>query len=246
MIPSKNESEQQYSIKFFIELTECFCNESKIKPFKEYKDEFSKIKQKKLLNAIKFAEKFYLGEMTFKQHAKFIKEGLKLFEEQCSKLEEIKKEKEALNNITNKSNEITLNSHNISNKLPNDPKTQNEEIKKDKNSLIKYKQSRHFLGIKRNLPRKDSTETNTNSNPNNNNCSNSIKNHISLDLIYSIDDFIFNKRDYKLNDYDDFFKTMEEKIKLNKLNTNSFHVSKNLFLIFIIIIKKIIGNFKIL
>ena len=47
---------------------------------------------------------------------------------------------------------------------------------------------------------------------------------MTLDLIYSIDDFIFNKRDYKLNDYDVFFMQIQDKIINNKLNTNSLHV----------------------
>ena len=34
--------------------------------------------------------------MTFEQHIKFVKRGLRLYEEQCSELEKIKKEKEKL------------------------------------------------------------------------------------------------------------------------------------------------------
>ena len=231
IIQSKNESEQQYLIKFFIELTECNINESKIRPFQEYKEEFSKIKQKKLLNAIKFAEKFSLGEITFKQHVKFIKDGLKLYEDQCAKLEEIKKEKESLNSITNKSNEILTNYNGDNIKKENnvnETNIPNEDTKKKKTYEGKYNTTCKFLGIKRNLNHSNKLENNLNPSPNsnysNNYYSNALKNHMTLDLIYSIDDFIFNKRDYKLNDYDVFFMQIQEKIINNKLNPNSLHV----------------------
>ncbi len=84
----------QYEVQFFIELTQSFINDSdKIKPFKEFKDQFSKIKQKKLSNAIKIAEKICDGEFSFKQHISFVKEGLKLFEEQYKKIQDVKKDK---------------------------------------------------------------------------------------------------------------------------------------------------------
>ena len=230
-MPSKNESEQQYLIKFFIELSECSINESKIRPFQEYKEEFSKIKQKKLINAIKFAEKFSLGEITFKQHAKFIKDGLKLYEDQCAKLEEIKKEKESLNSIINKSNDIlsSYNGDNVKNENNfNEINISNEDTKKKKTCEGKCNTTCKFLGAKRNFNHSNILENNINSIPNsnfiNNYYSNTIKNHMTQDLIYSIDDFIFNKRDYKLNDYDVFFMQIQEKIINNKLNTNSLHV----------------------
>ena len=46
-----------------------------------------------------------------------------------------------------------------------------------------------------------------------------------MDLIYSIDDFIYNKRNMKINDYDLFFQDIELKIPKNKLNTNGLNVS---------------------
>ncbi len=85
----------QYEVQFFIELSLSIINDiDKIKPFKEFKDQFSQIKQKKLSNAIKIAEKIYEEEFTFKQHVTFVKEGLKLFEEQYQKIQVIKKEKD--------------------------------------------------------------------------------------------------------------------------------------------------------
>jgi hypothetical protein len=48
-----------------------------------------------------------------------------------------------------------------------------------------------------------------------------------MDLIYSIDDFIYNKRDFKLNGYDSFLEEIQLKIsKNNILNTNGLNVSK--------------------
>ena len=65
-------------------------NITKIKPFNEYKEEFRKTKLKNLNNIIKIAEQVSKGYMTFDQHEKLIKEGLKLYEEQMAKLEKIK------------------------------------------------------------------------------------------------------------------------------------------------------------
>ena len=57
-----------------------------------------------------------------------------------------------------------------------------------------------------------------------------------MDLIYSIDDFIYNKRDFKLNGYDSFFQDIQLKISKNKLNTSGLNVSKIFFNIYIIIL----------
>jgi hypothetical protein len=55
--------------------------------------------------------------------------------------------------------------------------------------------------------------------------------NMTKDLICSIDEFIFHKRDVKLfNGYDDFFNSMKKKISESKLNTNGLNVRKNLFL----------------
>ena len=71
-------------------------NINKIKSFKENKEEFGKTKLKKLTNIIKIASAVSKGIMTFKQHEKFIKNGIKLYEEQMAENEKIKKEKERL------------------------------------------------------------------------------------------------------------------------------------------------------
>ena len=55
--------------------------------------------------------------------------------------------------------------------------------------------------------------------------------NMTKDLICSIDEFIFHKRDVKLfNGYDDFFNNMKKKISESKLNTNGLNVRKNLVL----------------
>ena len=50
-------------------------------------------------------------------------------------------------------------------------------------------------------------------------------NSLMMDLTYSIDDFIYNKRDFKTNDYELFFKETKIKISKNRLNTNGLNVS---------------------
>ena len=83
-------------MKFFIELSESKVNVNKIKPFEENKEEFSKTKLKKLNNIIKIADVVNKGYMSFEQHEKFVKNGIKLFEDQMAECEKIKKEKEKL------------------------------------------------------------------------------------------------------------------------------------------------------
>ena len=185
----KNQS-YKYIIRFFIELTECIIRDvSKIQPYQKYKKEFSKTKQKKLKNAIKFADKIALGEMSFEQHSSFIKEGIKLYEEQCRKLEQIKEEEK----------EKRLNRLNIGNKKDSiDKKVKRKKLIFRKNGM---------LGKKRNF------------------VSSTNKKGLINDLIYSIDDFIFNKRDFKPNDYELFFKEIKIKISKNRLNTNGLNVS---------------------
>ena len=134
--------------------------------------------------------------MSFEQHSSFIKEGIKLYEEQCKKLEQIKEEEK----------EKRLNRMNIGNKK--------DKIKKKiifrKNGMLGKK--RKFISISK-------------------------KNGIINDLIYSIDDFIYNKRDFKPNDYELFFKETKIKISKNRLNTNGLNVSHRKYnLIFKIII----------
>ena len=179
-----------------IELTECIISDiSKIKPYKEYRKEFYKSKQKKLKNAIKFADKISLGEMSFEQHSSFIKKGIKLFEEQCKKLEEIKKEEKnriKRINIGNKKDKINK-------------KIRNENGNGDIKKKLIFKK-RGMLGKKR----KASSHIKSNS--------------LMMDLTYSIDDFIYNKRDFKINDYNSFFRDIKAKMSERELNSNGLQV----------------------
>ena len=89
-------------------MSECKINITKIRAFDKYKEEFSKTKLKKLSNIIKIADIVSKGYMTFEQHSKFVKEGLKLYEEQISELEKIKREKEKLDEIKKEKNSYML------------------------------------------------------------------------------------------------------------------------------------------
>jgi hypothetical protein len=170
-------------VRFFIELSECKVNIAKIKSFQKNKEEFSKTKLKKLTNIIKIADIVSKGIMTFEQHEKFVKNGIKLFEEQMAENEKIKKEKERL-----------------------------EEKRKEKIELINgTKKLGPFKKLKF-LGKKRLSDSRNNYN-------------MTKDLICSIDEFIFHKRDVKLfNGYDDFFNNMKKKISESKLNTNGLNV----------------------
>ena len=127
--------------------------------------------------------------MSFEQHSSFIREGLKLFNEQCKKLEEIKNE-EKRKNIGNKKI-----------KMDNNTKKEDGDIKK---KLIFKKKG--MLGKKRHI-------------------SSHIKNNsIMMDLKYSIDDFIYNKIDFKINNYNSFFKDIKTKMSESELNENGLQV----------------------
>jgi hypothetical protein len=55
--------------------------------------------------------------------------------------------------------------------------------------------------------------------------------NMTKELICSIDEFIFHKRDVKLfNGYDSFFNNMQNKISESKLNANGLNVNKNIIL----------------
>jgi hypothetical protein len=145
-----------------------------------------------LTNIIKIADVVSKGYMTFEQHSKFVKEGIKLYEEQISELEKIKKENEK---IEEKKREKIKERERL-NHIKNGKKF--KSIKKMK-----------FLGNKRNF-----TESRNNYN-------------MTKELICSIDEFIFHKRDVKLfNGYDSFFNDMQTKISESKLNTNGLNVRK--------------------
>lgn len=210
---------------------------NKIKPFLEYKNEFSKIKQKKLNNAIKFANIISKGQMTFSEHSTFIKEGIRSFEGQTKRLEELKKEEEKeKEKIKSHNYDIIIGDYNEKDKIledkemtqenVNNKKMENENQIKEKfnnddknnnnNNIIKkniIKKKLIFGNKKKVLGRKRSEK------------SYSLNHHLMMDLIYSIDDFIYNKRNMKINDYDLFFQDIELKIPKNKLNTNGLNVS---------------------
>ena len=181
-------SSQECIVKFFIELSESKINISKLRPFNEYKEEFSKTKLKNLQNIIKIADLVSKGKMSFEQHIKFVKKGLRLYEDQYSEIEKIKKEKEKL--------KIKKEEKEIVNYVKNTKKFRT--IKKMK-----------FLGKKRNLFK------------NNYNC------NMTKELICSIDEFIFHKREVKLiNGYDTYFNDMKKKISETLINTNGLNVRK--------------------
>ena len=137
--------------------------------------------------------------MTFEQHTKFVKKGLKLYEDQIQELEKLKKEKERLQEEEKKEKIKEKERMNI-NQIKNAKKF--KSIKKMK-----------LLGKKRNLDSRNNY-------------------NMTKDLICSIDEFIFHKRDVKLfNEYDSFFKEMQNKISESKLNTNGLNVRKLILII---------------
>ena len=208
------------------------------------------------MNAIKFANIISLGQMSFDQHYNFIKEGIITFEEQIKRLEEIKKEKEKENE------EINYENYDI---IIDDMKNYDNidiTVKCNDNSSIR---DNDVHGMKDNNNIKETNNINNNNNDNNNininniennkneekinvgykkrllgrkrkTISNTVKHHLIMDLIYSIDDFIYNKRDFKLNGYDSFFQDIQLKLSKYKLNTNGLNVSKILFNIYNFII----------
>ena len=133
--------------------------------------------------------------MTFEQHEKFVKSGIKLFEDQMTENKKLKKEKERLEEKKKE-------------KMKEKEKINNIIGPKKLGALKKIK----FIGKKR------LNETRNNYN-------------MTKDLICSIDEFIFHKRDVKLfNGYDDFFNNMKKKISESKLNTNGLNVRKKIII----------------
>ena len=246
----------------------------------KYKNEFNKIKRKKLGNAIKFANIISEGSMTFEQHYAFVKEGISTFEGQTKKLRELKKEKnieikgneKEKEKLYNKDNNYNLMINNNHNKMNEDTKCNNNagksdikinknyNNKKESNNNInninsdnngngnindningnnndinkdnlneKIKSKKLILGNKKKLlGRKRLNNNDSNKIVNSNNNYNSTRHRFMMDLICSIDDFIYNKRNYKVNDYDLFYKDIQLKLSQNKLNTNGFNVSINI------------------
>ena len=273
LLSSSENQAQKYIIKFFIELTESTISDiTKIKPFLKYKKELGKIKQKKLMNAIKFANIISMGQMSFDQHYHFIKEGIITFEEQMKKLGKIKKMEKKAKKIINDDNydiivgdmnhydniDITFKCNDRNNDNNNENMINNKkDIISDDNTNInkdnKNKDNVSFVNSAKKYKFKvekindDSKDRNNNINNNmddrnekrrpgrkrrflgkkRKNISNTVKHRLIMDLIYSIDDFIYNKRDFKLNGYDSFFEEIQSKIsKNNILNTNGLNVSK--------------------
>ena len=105
------------------------------------------------------------------------------------------------NNINGKN--ININIENLNDKI------------KGKKLIIGNKKK--LLGRKRH---------NNNKKVNYNSKYNPMRYSLMMDLTCSIDDFIYNKRNYKANDYDLFYKDIQLKLSKNKLNTNGFNVSK--------------------
>ena len=184
-----------------MELSESKVSINKIKSFQKNKEEFGKTKLKKLTNIIKIASAVAKGIMTFKQHEKFVKNGIKLYEEQMAENEKIKKEKERLEEKRKEKLQKEKEKINFNN---------NNNNRKKFGAIKKMR----FLGKKR------FGESRNNYN-------------MTKDLICSIDEFIFHKRDVKLfNGYDDFFNNMKKKISETKLNTNGLNVRKKINKIF--------------
>ena len=200
----KYTSSQECLVKFFIELSESKINISKLRPFNEYKEEFSKTKLKNLKNIIKIADLVSKGKMSFEQHIKFVKKGLKLYEEQYSELDKIKKEKKKL-------------------KIKKEEKEKVNHVKNTKKFRTIKKMK--FLGKKRNLFKI------------NYNC------NMTKELICSIDEFIFHKREVKLiNGYDAYFNDMKKKISETLINTNGLNVRK--YRIYFILLQALLKLYK--
>ena len=130
--------------------------------------------------------------MTFGQHEKFVKNGIKLYDEQMAECEKIKKEKERME------------------------EKRREKMKEKEKNGITNNGTKKFRALKKLkfLGKKRFNDTRNNYN-------------MTKDLICSIDEFIFHKRDVKLfNGYDIFFNNMKNKITESKLNTNGLNVRK--------------------
>ena len=131
--------------------------------------------------------------------------------------------KESNNNINN------INSDNNGNGNINDNINGNNNYINKDNLNEKIKSKKLILGNKKKLlGRKRLNNNDSNKIVNSNNNYNSTRHRFMMDLICSIDDFIYNKRNYKVNDYDLFYKDIQLKLSQNKLNTNGFNVSINI------------------
>ena len=188
--------------------------------------------------------------MSFDQHYSFIQEGIITFEEQCKRLNEIKKEKEkekekekdkeiieaekkefeneedydiVLDDIKKENFDLILNNEEINNYnyniYNNKNKVKNQCINAEGNNEKSSDKEDEGKGRKPKGGRRKILGRKRNS------VSNSVKNYLMIDLEYSIDDFIYNKRDFRINGYDSFFLNIQSKISRNVLNTHGLNVS---------------------
>ena len=110
--------ESQVLVKFIGEMTHSIISISKIKPYEQFKKEYSNTKKLKLINAIQIADKIFKGEMTYEQHYYLCQKGI----DSCQKqtlyiLEKMKKEKKNMKN--NKENNYLGNKRNNCNNISN-------------------------------------------------------------------------------------------------------------------------------
>lgn len=180
--------------------------------------------------------------MSFDQHYSFIQEGITTFEEQYKRLNQIKKEKEKINcdkkdneneedydivldDIKKENFDLILNKDEINNC--------NNNINKDK--IINQSISAEGNNEKRNNKEDDCKARKIRGGRSKilgrkrHSVSNSVRNYLMMDLEYSIDDFIYNKRDFRINGYDSFFQNIQSKISKNALNTHGLNVSVNIY-----------------
>ena len=101
---------------------------------------------------------------------------------------------------------------------------ENMEVKKrEKERLYNIKNTKKFKTIKRSKFLGNKRKYNENKNSYNSN--------MTKELICSIDEFIFHKREVKLiNGYDSYFDEMKKKISESMLNTNGLNVRNNILI----------------
>ena len=96
-----------------------------------------------------------------------------------------------------------------------------EEKKKGKENINTVKNMKKFRTIKK--PKFLGKKRNIYKNIHNSN--------MTKDLIFSIDEFIFHKREVKLiNGYDSYFNSMKKKISDSAINTNGLNVRYNIII----------------
>lgn len=209
-----------------MELSECYTNSERIRPYQEFKKEFANTKKKNLLNAINFAEKISKGELTFRQHSEFIKEGIKQCEEQMEKLDELKKEKITITIDTNdyvpeKGELLKFEDKKTNNEITDHEENENN-INNGNNNYYESK-NKKFLGNKR-----KNIESNNNviiNNSNNNYIKNIFSENYNNNLNY---DDSNNKVDCVININEDINDNNNHFIICNDYrNDDNFSETKN-------------------